>query len=86
MTKKTVFPNREQQKIDICNNIMERLIDVEKRLALAESIAKKLRLDAFELRGEYERALDGVGQIDIVQPKQRIEQRRTEKQQNSNSN
>lgn len=86
MTKKTVFPNREQQKIDICNNVMERLIDVEKRLALAESIAKKLRLDAFELRGEYERALDGVGQIDIMQPKQRIEQRRTEKQQNSNSN
>lgn len=82
MTKKTVFPNREQQKIDICNNIMERLIDVEKRLALAESIAKKLRLDAFELRGEYERALDGVGQIDILQP----EQRRTEKQQKSNRN
>ena len=86
MTKKTVFPNREQQKIDVCNNVMERLIDVEKRLALAESIAKKLRLDAFELRGEYERALDGVGQIDILQPEQRIEQRRTEKQQKSNRN
>ena len=78
ITKKTVFPNRESQKIDTCNNVMERLIDVEKRLALAEQIAKKLRIEAFELRGEYERALYGVGCIDIVQPQQRTNRKQTE--------
>lgn len=86
MVKGTLFPNREQAKIDVCNNVMDRLIDVERRLALAEQIAKKLRLDAYELRGEYERALDVVGQLDIVLPEQRLKQKITVKQQSTNSN